>query len=242
MAGTLYLGTSGFGYDAWRNGVFYPKGVAAAGMLRYYAGVFGSVEINYTFRQFPTEPALRRWLEQTPEGFRFAVKAHRMITYSPDRKRALAGMADFVQGVQVLGDRLGPIRFQFPPTRVYDRDLLEGFLDAIPAGTASALEFRHDSWLEAWPLLAERGIARCVADTDERPAGEGELSWAPFGYLRLRRDSYSDEQLAWWAQRIVAATAAGGDVHCYFKHEDTAAGTRLAQRLAQLISCAAPSA
>jgi uncharacterized protein YecE (DUF72 family) len=236
MPAVIYLGTSGFGYQAWRGGVFYPTGVSASGMLPYYASVFGSVEINYTFRQFPTEAAMRTWLRQTPEHFRFAIKAHRMITYAPNRERALAGLADFVARVQVLGERLGPIRFQFPPGREYDPDLLEQLLTAIPAGTLPVIDFRHDSWRAAWPLLADRGIARCVADSDEQPAGDDELSWRPFGYLRLRRASYSDAELAAWAQRITAAAGDGVDVHCYFMHEDTAAGPRMARRLAQLLA------
>ena len=235
MPAVIYLGTSGFGYDAWRNGVFYPSGVSASGMLPYYASVFGSVEINYTFRQFPTEAALRTWLRQTPEQFRFAVKAHRMITFAPDRTRALGGLADFVSRVRVLGDRLGPIRFQFPPTREYDRDLLEQLLDAIPGDTLPVIDFRHPSWQQAWPLLAERGIARCLADSDEQPAAPEDLTWQPFGYLRLRRSAYDDAELAVWAERIAAADAGGSDVHCYFMHEDTAAGPRMARRLAELL-------
>ena len=75
MAGTLHLGTSGFAYEEWRHGVFYPEGVSASRMLSHYASVFESVEIIYTFRRFPSEATLRTWLSQTPETFRFALKA-----------------------------------------------------------------------------------------------------------------------------------------------------------------------
>jgi uncharacterized protein YecE (DUF72 family) len=232
--GRLYLGTSGFGYDEWR-GRFYPDDIKSAAMLGYYAGVFNSVEVIYTFRQFPALSTLRTWLDQTPEHFRFAIKAHRMITYAASHERALAGMADFLNLVRELGDRLGPVRFQFPPTRALDRGLLDEFLAAIPPGLPAAIEFRHESWRPAWPLLAEHGIARVVADTDEQPAQEHELSWQPFGYLRLRRSQYSDAELATWAERFAAAASIGGDIHCYFRHEDTAAGPRMARRLAELM-------
>jgi len=175
----LYVGTSGFGYDEWR-GRFYPDDIRSAAMLGYYAGVFNSVEVIYTFRQFPAEKTLRTWLEQTPEQFRFAIKAHRMVTHAASRERALAGMADFLELVQLLGDRLGPVRFQFPPTRTCDLDLLEKFLAAIPSRIPAAVEFRHDSWRHAWPLLAERGVARVVADTDE-PAKPDAAKIGPCG-------------------------------------------------------------
>ena len=66
MAGTLYLGTSGFAYEEWRHGVFYPEGITPSRMLSHYAAVFGSVEINYSFRRFPSEATLRTWMTQTP--------------------------------------------------------------------------------------------------------------------------------------------------------------------------------
>jgi uncharacterized protein YecE (DUF72 family) len=98
------------------------------------------------------------------------------------------------------------------------------------------MEFRHASWRAAWTFLAERQIARCVADTDDAAAAEDELVWQPFGYLRLRRADYSDSELAVWAGRIQTALDHGSDVYCYFKHEDSAAGPRMARRLEQLVA------
>jgi uncharacterized protein YecE (DUF72 family) len=140
----------------------------------------------------------------------------------------------FMNEATVLGDRLGPVLFQCPPTVEYDESLLVAFADGLPPGVAAVMEFRHSSWQAAWPLLAERRIARCVADTDDAVAGEDELVWQPFGYLRLRRAAYSDSELGMWAGRIEKALDDGGDVYCYFKHEDSAAGPRMALRLEQL--------
>jgi uncharacterized protein YecE (DUF72 family) len=238
MAGTLYLGTSGFGYDEWRHGVFYPEGLPASRMLSHYATLFRSVEINYTFRKFPSQKVLTAWLQQTPEGFRFTLKANQRITHVR-RLRDVAGeVRAFMSEAAALGDRLGPVLFQVPPTVEYDQQLLAGFADGLPPGIASVMEFRHESWRAAWPFLAERGIARCVADTDDAAAREDELVWQPFGYLRLRRVSYSDSELSVWAERIQAALDGGGDVYCYFKHEDSAAGPRMALRLAHLMDSA----
>jgi uncharacterized protein YecE (DUF72 family) len=177
---------------------------------------------------------LTSWLQQTPQGFRFTLKVNQRITHVR-RLRDVAGEVQaFMNEATVLGDRLGPVLFQCPPTVEYDAPLLATFLDGLPPGMAAVMEFRHPSWRAAWPFLAERNIARCVADTDDAAAGEDELVWQPFGYLRLRRTTYGDPELSVWAGRIQAALDDGRDVYCYFKHEDSAAGPRMARRLEQL--------
>jgi uncharacterized protein YecE (DUF72 family) len=235
VSGSFYLGTSGFAYDEWRHGAFYPEGLPAGGMLSHYASVFGSVEINYTFRRFPSEKTLVTWTEQTPDGFRFTLKANQRITHSRRLRDAGEEVRAFVERAQALGPRLGPILFQCPPALKFDESLIRAFADDVPSGVAAAMEFRDPSWVEAWPLLADSGIARCVADTDEAEATEEALCWQPFGFLRLRRAEYSDEQLLAWARRIRAALEGGSDVYCYFKHEDSAAGPRMALRLQALV-------
>jgi uncharacterized protein YecE (DUF72 family) len=235
MGGTLHLGTSGFAYEEWRHGVFYPEGVTASRMLPHYASLFGSVEINYTFRRFPAETTLRTWLAQTPESFRFALKANQRITHGRRLRAAERDLADFLSRARELGGRLGPILFQLPPNLEYDRTLIEEFLAQLPPDVAAAMEFRHPSWHAARDLLAARGVALCVADTDEQPAASSDLSWSPFGYLRLRRADYDGEQLAVWADRIRDALHAGSDVFCYFKHEDSGAGPRMAKALEALL-------
>ena len=235
VSGAFYLGTSGFAYDEWKHGAFYPEGMPASGMLSHYASVFGSVEINYTFRRFPSEKTLTGWRDQTPAGFRFTLKANQRITHIRRLKEAGAEVRAFIERSQALGDRLGPILFQCPPGLKFDEAVIRAFADDVPPGVAAAMEFRHASWDAAWPVLAESGIARCVADTDDTEVAEGALSWRPFGFLRLRRAEYSDADLALWAGRIRSALDGGADVYCYFKHEDSAAGPRMALRLRQIV-------
>ena len=231
VSGILHLGTSGFAYDEWKHGAFYPEGMPAAGMLAHYASVFRSVEINYTFRRFPSEKTLTGWRDQTPDGFRFTFKANQRITHIRRLKDAGDEVRAFVERAQVLGDRLGPILFQCPPGLKFNEAVIRAFADDVPPGVAAAMEFRHPSWDAAWPLLAESGIARCVADVDEVEVTDDALSWQPFGFLRLRRTQYSDDELALWAGRIRSALQDDRDVYCYFKHEDSAAGPRMALRL-----------
>src|SRR5205823_4724677 len=159
----------------WRHGAFYPKRLPAARMLRHYASVFRSVEINYTFRTMPTEAAIAGWREQTPDGFRFALKANQRITHMRRLHGAGPVLDEFTGLARLLGDRLGPVLFQLPPTLPYDAGLLTAFIDQLPDGLAAAFEFRHESWAAARPLLAQRGIALCVTETDETAVADDEL-------------------------------------------------------------------
>jgi uncharacterized protein YecE (DUF72 family) len=237
--GTLYLGTSGYAYDEWKNGVFYPEGLKAREMLPYFASRFRSVEINYTFRHHPSEKTLQQWRALTPEGFAFTLKAHQNITHRQRLADAGEAVSFFVERARQLGDRLGTILFQCPPSLRFERERTLGFLSVLPPGGRYAMEFRHPSWEEARPLLVEHGVAWCMAETDDTPAGPD--AFEPFGYLRLRKEAYPDEEIAEWAARAGAALEAGHDVYCYFKHEEKGIGPAYALRLAELLA-ASPTA
>jgi uncharacterized protein YecE (DUF72 family) len=230
--GTLYLGTSGFAYGEWK-GPFYPEDLKDREMLSFYASRFRSVEINYTFRRQPSEKTLATWREQTPEGFAFTLKAHQRITHTLRLRGADESVSFFLDRARQLGDRLGPILFQCPPSLKFDRELIEGFVGYLPPTSRYAMEFRDPSWDEARPILEAQGVAWCTAETDE--SSGGEPSFEPFGYLRLRKEVYTDQDIAAWAERVKPALAAGRDVYTYFKHEDKGAGPIFAERLAALV-------
>lgn len=232
MAGTLYLGTSGFAYDMWK-GVFYPETTKNREMLPFYATKFNSVEINYTFRRFPSEEALTKWRDAVPDGFRFTIKANQRITHKLKLRDAKEDTDAFVERARVLGDKLGTVFFQCPPYLRFDQELIETFVGGLPAGGRYAMEFRHASWEAARPILEAAGVAWVTAETDE---GEvGTVSMAPFGFLRLRKEAYPDDELREWAGRIGPALAAGTDVYCYLKHEDEGAAPKMALRLDALL-------
>ena len=128
----------------------------------------------------------------------------------------------------------GRLRARLPLLDRFDRDRLEGFIKALPDSGRYAMEFRHASWEEAREFLAERGVAWCTAETDEQKAERD--AWEPFGYLRLRKETYTDEEIRRWADRIASAIDAGHDVYCYFKHEEKGIGPVYAQRLAEILS------
>jgi uncharacterized protein YecE (DUF72 family) len=235
VAGTLYLGTSGFAYPEWK-GSFYPEGLKDAEMLPYYAGRFPSVEINYTFRRYPSEKTLRAWAERTPEGFRFALKANQRITHFRRLRGADPDVSDFLDRARILGERLGPILFQCPPTLQYDRELIESFLAYLPPTFRCAFEFRHPSWAEARPILRDQGAAWCIAETDATEGNGLPPIEEPFGFLRLRKEEYTEDELRRWADRIGNALSEGVDVYAYLKHEEGVAAPWHAAMIASFLA------
>ena len=234
MAGRLFVGTSGFDFPEWK-GSFYPETLRRREMLAYYAERLRSVEINYSFRHELSPETVASWCRSTPEDFVFSVKAHQRLTHWQRLTAPDESLERFLDTTRGLGHRLGTILFQTPPTLRADLPLLQRFLDRLPDQMRFAFEFRHDSWRPAGPLLAERGVAWCVAETDEVPF-ETELPGGPFDYLRLRRTSYGPDRLQGWARRIDSARGEGRDIFCYFKHEEGAAGARFALALVRAVA------
>ena len=235
MAGRFSLGTSGFAYQEWK-GIFYPPDLPSSRMLDFYAERFNSVEINYTYRKVPAEGTVRRWATQVPEGFGFTLKANMRITHIKRLRDVAGDLAEFVGLARLLGDRLGSILVQLPPTLEHDDALVRSFLDSLPGDVRFAMEFRHASWTACRDLLAEWGVAWCVTHTDEQPADPSAIPDGSFVYLRLRKDSYEDQELRDWAASISSAIEGGRDVFCYFKHEDEATGPRFAARMGELVA------
>jgi uncharacterized protein YecE (DUF72 family) len=236
LTGRLHVGTSGFAYEAWRNG-FYPEGLSPRRMLRHYASVLRSVEINYTFRRLPSEAVIARWRHETPDGFRFTLKAHQRITHFKRLEGTADDVAELVLATAGLGDRLGAILFQLPPTLQYEPERLERFLGELPAGPRFAMEFRHESWSapQVREALAAHGVALCGAETDAAALAEIPVT-AEHVYLRLRRTSYTARALAAWARRIRPLLGEGHDVFCFFKHEDGGLGPAYAQALCKRLA------
>lgn len=231
----LLAGTSGYSYKEWL-GHFYPDKLPAAEMLRYYAERFATVEINNTFYRMPPESMLAQWLTQVPDRFTFTLKAPRRITHDKRLQEAESAVTEFLRRAAILGDRLGVVLFQLPHYLKKDLPRLRAFLDALPAGSRVAFEFRNDTWHadDVFDVLAGRGAMLCVTDTDE---GETPfVATSDWGYVRLRRTYYDDAGLDRWAAQIAAKGLSRTFV--YFMHEDEALGTRFAQRLNEIWAAA----
>jgi uncharacterized protein YecE (DUF72 family) len=225
----LLTGTSGFSYKEWL-GKFYPEKLPAAGMLRYYAGYFTTVEINNTFYRMPAEAMLARWAEEVPGNFAFTLKAPRRITHELRLKECEAHVAEFFRRAQALGGKLGPVLVQLPPYLKKDLPRLRDFLALLPADRLAAFEFRNESWQdeEIYGMLRAKGAMLCYTDTEQ---GESPplVATAASAYLRLRRTHYEDTDLGDWAGRIAALRLERAYV--YFMHEDDALGTVFARKL-----------
>ncbi len=232
----IHAGTSGFAHGEWK-GAFYPDKIPASEMLRFYSTLLGTVEINNTFYHMPRESVLRAWAAQVRPDFLFAVKAPQVITHVKQLRNVFEETDYFFRTLSVLDRRLGPILFQFPKSFHPDMSALKDFLGLIPHGVACAFEFRHPAWIAegAADLLREKGCSLCIADTDEQPAAE-IINTASWGYLRLRRRVYAENDLTTWLARI---SAQGWErAFVYFKHEEEARGAELAMRLQQLADTA----
>lgn len=228
---SVYAGTSGWSYPSWKP-KFYPAKLASAKFLGYYATRLNTVEVNYTFRAFPSEKMLTGWVAATPENFRFAVKAHQSITHIKRLQDAGDNVARFVKALEPLraAGRLGPILFQLPPFLKCNAARLEAFLRELPQEIRAAFEFRHESWFcdEIFNLLRKANAALCEAESENIKTPP--VQTADFAYLRLRREDYSPAARKQIAQRV-AEVAAVGDAFVYFKHEDTPEGALYAEEL-----------
>lgn len=223
-----WIGTSGFQYPEWK-GKFYPEGMSAAKMLAFYATEFGTTEVNYTFRSIPSAKAIERWKSDTPDAFRFSLKAPQRVTHFAKLRDCRAVMRSFSTAVKGLAEKLGPVLFQLPPTFKADPLVLRVFLRSLPKKMRAAFEFRHESWFtdEVFDILSERNAALCIAESEDFKTPTRVT--ADFGYLRLRREDYKPSGIKAWAKFVSGQSKAWSDAFVYFKHEETCVGPGFAK-------------
>jgi uncharacterized protein YecE (DUF72 family) len=228
MGGKIYVGVGGWTYEPWR-GTFYPEGLTQKRELAYMAETLTSVEINGTYYSTFKRDSWEKWAAEAPAGFRFAVKGSRYCTNRKvlsDEKSA-ESIARFVgQGLSALGDRLGPLNWQFMATKKFDEADFDGFLKLLPREVDGvplrhALEVRHDSFHDPRfaDLCRKHGVAIVYAKGDP-DFPEIDAGTADFTYARLM-DTREDEAIGWdegqlkhwaaWAKEKANA----GDVHLY---------------------------
>ena len=221
----IHIGTSGWAYPTWKPD-FYPAKLPAKKFLEHYSTQLNSVEVNFTFRQFPSESMLLGWLAATGENFAFSFKAPQRITHFARLKNCAEAVEGFYATLNPVqrAKRLGVILFQLPPNLKADVELLEAFLShAARAGIRLAFEFRHTSWFaeETYAVLKRHQAALCVAESEELESPD--VGTAPFRCYRLRKSEYTPAEL----DDIIAAMrtrAESGDLFAYFKHEETPEG------------------
>ena len=222
-ANRVLAGASGYAFKEWQ-GTFYPEKIKSDEMLAFYAARLPTVEINNTFYRMPKPAVLENWAQATPPEFRFAIKASRRITHDARIKTDAAdSVAYLYRMLASLPDKLGAVLFQLPPNLKKDLPRLDAFLQMLPAGHRAAFEFRNESWFDddTYALLRRAGAALVLSEREDN-APPPLVKTAPWGYLRLRLEQYSDEDLKRWAERIAATS--WNETFVYFMHEPTAPG------------------
>jgi uncharacterized protein YecE (DUF72 family) len=212
-SGSIHIGVGGWTFEPWR-GVFYPEKLAQAKELQYAASKLTSIEINGTYYGSQKPESFRKWAREVPDGFVFSVKGPRFAT----NRRVLAEAGESIKrfydsGVLELGDRLGPVLWQFAPTKKFDEADFGKFLELLPRkldgrSLRHVVEVRHDSFcvedfvkllrkFETPVVFAEHGKYPAIADV----VGD-------FVYARLQKGNdeiktcYPPKQLDAWAKRL----------------------------------------
>jgi uncharacterized protein YecE (DUF72 family) len=220
------VGCSGWNYDHWRNGVFYPPRLPPSRWLEHYAAHFDTVEVNATFYRLPKRHVVANWVAESPPGFLFSVKASRYLTHLKRLIDMEQGVARFYERIEPLVEspKLGPVLWQLPANFHRDDARLAAALERLPAGKHS-FEFRHESWFthDVYALLRARGVALVIGDHPERPFQTHELT-ADFTFIRFhygtrgRGGNYSERELETWAKRI-EQWRRRADVYAYFNND-----------------------
>jgi uncharacterized protein YecE (DUF72 family) len=227
-----YVGTMGFAYEPWRNGVFYPAGMGQKQFLGYYSQRFNAVEMDSTFYGIPSAATVQKWTAVTTPGFKISPKTPREITHDLRLGDSLAQMATFLDTMRLLGDKLGAILIQFPPDFTSGAsERLNQFLAQLPTDLHYAVEFRHLSWdtPETADLLRVHHAAWVMADYIHMPT-RITYRTADFLYLRFigRHGQYPNKDqemvdktavLQGWQAQIQSHQDAIHTVYAYFNND-----------------------
>ncbi|MDJ0929075.1 MAG: DUF72 domain-containing protein [Gammaproteobacteria bacterium] len=242
MTAKIFIGTSGWSYDVWRDS-FY-RGVPRRAWLPHYAERFSAVEINASYYRLQQLSTYRKWAEATPARFRFAIKANRYLpAYRrlQDPARSIALERERAQG---LGDKLSAVLWQCPPSFRKNLARLDAFAEALNAwrDVRHTIEFRHRSWFDADVLecLRKHSLAVCQSDAADWPLWDAVSTDLVYirlhGHTRTYESAYRRATLDRWARRVRGWRAEGRTVHVYFDNTDAGAAVRDAGRLAAMLS------
>jgi len=236
MSFQCYVGTSGWHYEHWRDR-FYPEGLSKGGWLKFYASHFNTVELNSSFYRLPSESAFAVWYNSSPANFTFAVKVSRFITHIKRLKDTEEAVNKFTNRARILGEKLGPLLYQLPPSMHRNDEVLDSFLSTLPRGMKHVFEFRHQSWLEedVFQILRKYNAGFCVFDMPSVSCPV--VATADFAYVRFHGSTglyfscYSDEELADWTRKLTSLASNLETIYIYFNNDAEAFAVRNAMTL-----------
>src|SRR3954454_8819174 len=243
MAKPVHIGCSGWNYRDWR-GPIYPEKMPARLWLEHYASLFDTVEINNTFYRLPSESAVNGWVEGSPRGFRFAVKASRYMTHIKRLREMSTYGKRFFDAIKPLADtpKMGPVLWQFPANFRRDDERLGTALAALPEGR-HCFEFRHPSWFAepVYELLRTHAAALVIGDRPEVKEFQTLELTTDWTYVRFhhgsrgRRGNYSQSELEEWAQRF-ENWRRDVEIYAYFNNDWEAFAVKIALWLKRRLS------
>ena len=220
----IHVGCSGWVYKHWR-GILYPEGLPQRLWFDRYAQDFDTVEINNSFYRLPSGGTFEKWRDQAPPGFCYAVKANRYLTQAKKLKDCEEPLERMMTAVRHLGNRLGPMLYQLPPSLKINLERLRDFLEIVPKDVANVFEFREKSWYvpQTYDLLDRYGASFCVHDM---PGSASErIAVGPIAYVRFHGGEgkywgrYSDEGLLGWTDWLLDQVRQGKSCWCYFNND-----------------------
>lgn len=220
----VHVGCSGWVYRHWR-GTFYPEKLPQKLWFNHYAAEFDTVEINASFYRVPLLKTFEGWREKAPPGFRYAVKVNRFITHNKKLLDCEEPLAEFIGLARSLGEHLGPLLYQLPPSLHRDDRRLASFLERLPPDLQHVVEFRHPSWYseEVLALLDRRGIGFVAHDLTALASprwASGRTAYVRFhGTGGKYWGRYSAEQIAGWADWLGEQRSAGRSCWAYFNND-----------------------
>ncbi len=225
----IYIGTSGYYYKNWI-GDFYPTDIPKYKYFEYYAEFFNSLELNSTFYRFPKPTTIKNWKYKIKDNFKLSIKANRIITHTKKLNCDKNYLNEFLDNVTILGDKLGAVLFQLPPSLKYDINRFENFVSKLNKKLKYAIEFRNKSWYNdtTYQILKNNNIALVWHDFNQEFVFE---KTANFEYVRFHGykgkyvGSYPDEVLEDIAKKL------SNNAFIYFNNTDDNSAFRDAQKL-----------
>ncbi|MBE7170573.1 MAG: DUF72 domain-containing protein [Williamsia sp.] len=231
-----WIGCSGFQYKHWKE-VFYPAGVPQRKWFEFYCEHFNTVELNVTFYRTLRLSAFEGWYQRSPESFRFAVKAPRLITHYKQFSGTESLVADFYALIREgLKDKLGPVLFQLPPRQAYRQEHLDKICNNLDPAFKNVVEFRNASWWNGgvYQQLASRGISFCSishpALPDECVINTKLVYYRLHGTPHLYRSLYDGAKLRQIAEQISAAPHVE-EAYIYFNNDIDASALQNAREM-----------
>ncbi|MBC7074030.1 DUF72 domain-containing protein [Candidatus Parcubacteria bacterium] len=246
----VFIGTSGYIYSHWENGVFYPENLSKTKKLEYYCQHFKTVELNSTFYRLPSEKTFEGWQKRTPKDFIFSVKVSRFITHVKKLKDCKDSFEIFLKRALILKEKLGPLLFQLPPNFKKDTQRLKEFIEMAQnvSKTLShkklrfAFEFRHKSWCQSqvYEILKEKNCAWVVVDSPFWP--KVFKITADFVYVRMHGSKilfgsdYTKTELKDLVEKIKEWRKKNLDIFVYFNNDAHGFAPKNAKEILELIS------